>query len=64
MPDQPARTRATIKAQAMTLMARHAAIEDRGFDSWVKRAVLRREFDRLIDELELLELWEAPCPPQ
>lgn len=58
MPDLP-RTRATIQAAAATLMAQHAAIPDRGFDSWVQRAVLRRELDRLIDELELLDLWEA-----
>ena len=51
------RSRFVIEAEIRTLMAEHVAIEDRGFDSWAKRAVLRHQIDLLYDELELVQMW-------
>lgn len=45
-PDQP-----SLTARIREAMARHAAIEPRGFDSVKEREALHAEIDALLDEL-------------
>lgn len=44
----------TIKAKTLLLMAQHAAIEPRGFDTIRARAEIARQIDDLLDDWLLL----------
>lgn len=52
-PHTPTRHPDDVEAAARVLMAKHASIEPRGFDSIRERQLLHKRIDALIDEYQL-----------
>lgn len=64
IPPHNVRCREDVEADVRVLMAKHAAIENRGFDTAAQREILHRRIDDRLDEhamfVAVAELTESP----